>query len=66
MPIQNTSAEFTPAALTALKADIAALSVQFPVLVTLTDDDRISLQRVGAGRESFCETAITGRRRSPR
>ena len=60
MPIQNISAVFTPAALTALKADIVALGPQFPALVTLTDDERQSLQRVGAGRETFCETAITG------
>ena len=60
MPIQNISAVFTPAALDALKADIVALAPQFPVLVTLTDDERQSLQRVGAGRETFCDTAITG------
>ena len=60
MPIQNISAVFTPAALTALKAAIVALGPQFPALVTLTDDERQSLQRVGSGRETFCETAITG------
>ena len=60
MPNQNTSAEFTPAALIALKADIAALGPQFPALVTLTDEERLSLQRVGAGREVFCVTAING------
>ena len=60
MPIQNISAEFTVAALAALKAAIEALNPQFPALVTLTEDERKSLQRVGAGRESFCETANTG------
>lgn len=60
MPIQNISAVFTPEALAALKADIVALSPQFPALVTLSDDERVSLQRVGAGRETFCETALTG------
>ena len=28
--------------------------------MTLTDDERQLLQRVGAGRETFCDTAITG------
>lgn len=60
MPIQNVSAVFTPVALTALKANIVALAPQFPALVTLTDEERVSLQRVGAGREVFCETAVTG------
>ncbi len=60
MPIQNISAVFTPVALDALKADIVALGPQFPALVTLTEEERQSLQRVGAGRESFCETAING------
>ncbi len=59
-PIQNISAVFTPAALDALKADIVALAPQFPALVTLTDDECQLLQRVGAGRETFCDTAITG------
>lgn len=60
MPIQNISAEFTPAALAALKDAIVSIGTQFPALVTLTNEERQSLQRVGAGRESFCETAING------
>ncbi len=60
MPIQNISAEFTAQQLTDLKTDIEALNPQFPVLVTLTDAERSTLQRVAAGREAFCETAING------
>lgn len=60
MPVQNISAEFTEQGLTDLKADIVALNPQFPMLVTLTDSERMSLQRVAAGREVFCETAFTG------
>lgn len=60
MPIQNVSAVFTAEALASLKSAIVALGPQFPALVTLTDDERQSLQRVGAGREVFCETAING------
>ena len=60
MPIQNISAQFTTAAFDAAKAAILALNPQVPALVTLTDAERTSLQRVAAGREAFCETAITG------
>jgi hypothetical protein len=60
MPIQNISAEFTTQQLADLKADIEALNPQFPVMVTLTDAERSKLQRVAAGREAFCETAING------
>jgi hypothetical protein len=60
MPIQNISAQFTTAAFDAAKAAILALNPQFPALVTLTEAERNSLQRVASGREAFCETAVTG------
>lgn len=60
MPVQNISAQFTTQALADTKTAIAALTPLFPILVTLTETERKSLQRVGAGRETFCETAITG------
>jgi hypothetical protein len=60
MPVQNISAQFTAQGFTDLKTDIVALNPQFPTLVTLTDAERNSLQRVASGREAFCETAITG------
>lgn len=60
MPIQNISATLTAQQLTDLKADIEALAPQFPVLVTLSEAERKALPRVGAGRETFCETAFNG------
>jgi hypothetical protein len=60
MPIPNISAQFTTAALAALKTAIEALDAQFPALVTLTEDERKTLPRVGAAREAFCETALSG------
>ncbi|MEQ1860361.1 MAG: hypothetical protein ABMA13_10525 [Chthoniobacteraceae bacterium] len=60
MPIQNISAEFTVQGLADLKAAILALNPMFPALSVLTEDERRRLQRVAAGRESFCETAISG------
>lgn len=60
MPTQNISATFTAQQLTDLKADIEALAPQFPALITLTEAERKSLPRVGAGRETFCETSFNG------
>jgi hypothetical protein len=60
MPIQNISAVFTPTQLGDLKTAIAAIAPLFPILVTLTETERKSLQRVGPGRQAFCETAING------
>lgn len=60
MPVPNISAQFTAQALADLKTAILALNAQFPALVTLTEEERKSLQRVGAGREDFCETSISG------
>lgn len=60
MPIQNISATFTAQQLIDLKADIEALTPQFPALITLTEAERKSLPRVGAGRETFCETSFNG------
>lgn len=60
MPIQNISAVFTTQGLADVKAAILALNPLFPVLVTLTEAERRSLQRVAAGREAFCESSIAG------
>lgn len=60
MPHQNVSAAFTAQELADLKTAIQALHAMFPSLVTLTDAERKSLQRVGSGRDVFCETAYSG------
>lgn len=60
MPTPNISAQFTDPDLADAKTALGAIAPLFPALVTLTDAERTSLARVGAGRHAFCETAYNG------